>query len=139
VPPTFINAQYAQFKRGRFYFAGEYRRFPLDIDVTIGPVNIPVQQDARSWFAMGSYRLFKNLQIGSYYSHYVNKELATSLSANYSKDWIDSGRYDFNSYFYGKVEGHFVHGTGRGYYDSTNSNGLRSNSNMLAAKIGFSF
>jgi hypothetical protein len=88
---------------------------------------------------MGSYRVWKKFQVGSYYSHYVNKALDTSLPANYAKDWVVSGRYDFNSYFYGKIEGHFLHGTGLGYYTSTNANGLRPNSNMLAAKIGFSF
>ena len=50
-----------------------------------------------------------------------------------------SGRYDFNAYFYGKIEGHFLHGNGLGFYESTNPNGLKPNSNMLAAKIGFSF
>jgi hypothetical protein len=52
---------------------------------------------------------------------------------------VVSGRYDFNPYFYGKIEGHFLHGTGLGYYASTNPNGLNPNSNILAAKIGFSF
>ena len=100
---------------------------------------VPVPQDARSWYAMGSYRLRKKLQVGSYYSHYVNKALNTSLPANYSKDWVVSGRYDFNAYFYGKIEGHFLHGDGLGYYASTNPDGLKPNSKMLAAKIGFSF
>jgi len=139
VPPTFISAEYAQFEKGKFYFAGEYRRFPLNTIVTIGPAVIPVPQDARSWYAMGSYRFWKKFQAGSYYSHYVNKALDTSLPANYSKDWVVSGRYDFNAYFYGKIEGHFLHGTGTGYYGSTNPGGLKPNSNMLAAKIGFSF
>jgi hypothetical protein len=139
VAPTFISTEYAQFEKGKFYCAGEYRRFPLNTIVTIGPAVIPVPQDARSWYAMGSYRLWKKFQVGSYYSHYVNKALDTSLPANYAKDWVVSGRYDFNSYFYGKIEGHFLHGTGLGYYTSTNANGLRPNSNMLAAKIGFSF
>jgi len=139
VPATFINSVYAQFSKGKFYFAGEYRRFPLDTIVTIGPVAIPVPQDSRSWYAMGSYRLSGKFQTGSYYSHYVNKSLDTRLSANYSKDWVVSGRYDFNSYFYGKIEGHFLHGTGLGYYGSTNPNGLRPNSHLVAARIGFSF
>ena len=50
-----------------------------------------------------------------------------------------SGRYDFNAYFYGKIEGHFLRGIALGYYSDTNPNGLKSNTNMLAAKIGFSF
>ena len=139
VAPTLISAEYAQFQHGRLYLAGEYERFPLNTVVRVGPALIPFPQDARSWYAMGSYRPWKMFQMGSYYSHYVNKALDTTQPANYSKDWVVSGRYDFNSYFYGKVEGHFLRGTGLGYYASTNPNGLKPNSNMLAAKIGFSF
>jgi hypothetical protein len=138
--PTFLKTEYyAQFSRGRFYLAGEYDRSPADALVMLGPAVLPVPQDFRSWYGMGSYRLWKKLNVGSYYSHYVNKALDTSLAANYSKDWVLSGRYDFNPYFYGKLEGHFVHGTAIGYYQSTNPSGLKDNSNILAAKIGFSF
>jgi hypothetical protein len=139
IAPFFVDAEYAQFEKGKFYFAGEYRRSPLNVILTFGPAVIPIPLDVRSWFALGSYRLAKKFQVGAYYSHYVNKALDTSLPANYSKDWVVSGRYDFNPYFYGKIEGHFLHGTGLGYYESTNSNALKPNSNMLAAKIGFSF
>jgi hypothetical protein len=130
---------YARFGRGKVYFAAEYDRIPINATLTIGSAVIPFVVDGRSWFAMGSYRLRKNIQVGSYYSHYVNKSLDTTQPANYSKDWVVSGRYDFNEYFYAKIEGHFLHGTGLGYYGSTNPNGLAPNSNMLAAKIGFSF
>ena len=139
IAPFFVPAEYAQFEKGKFYFAGEYRRSPLNVILTLGPATIPIPLDVRSWFAMGSYRLAKKLQLGAYYSHYVNKALDTHLPENFSKDWVVSGRYDFNSYFYGKIEGHFLHGTAIGYYTSTNLNGLKPNSNMLAAKIGFSF
>lgn len=137
--PFLISVQYAQFTKGKFYFAGEYDRAPATAMLTIGPAVIPMPLDVRSWFVMGSYRLLKKLNVGSYYSHYVNKGLDTTQPANYSKDWVVSGRYDFNAYFYGKIEGHFLHGNGLGFYDSTNLNGLKPNSNMLAAKIGFSF
>ena len=139
ISPFFVHAEYAQFEKGKFYFAGEYKRSPLNVILTFGPAVIPIPLDVRSWFAMGSYRFAKKFQAGAYYSHYVNKALDTNLPENYSKDWVVSGRYDFNSYFYGKIEGHFLHGTAIGYYDTTNSNGLKPNSNMLAAKIGFSF
>jgi hypothetical protein len=140
VPPTFIAAEYAQFSEGRFYFAGEYRRQPPNATVTFGPAAFLTPVDERTWFAMGSYRLWKKFHAGSYYSHYVNKAaLNTSLPENYSKDWVVSGRCDLNPYFYAKLEGHFLHGTALGYYDSTNPNGLKDNSIMLAAKIGFSF
>jgi len=138
-PSFLIHAHYAQFTKGKFYFAGEYRRDPFYATLTVGPAVIPLSYDERSWFAMGSYRLLKKFQVGSYYSHYVNKSLDTTQPANYSKDWVVSGRYDFNAYFYGKIEGHFLHGAGVGYYEINNPSGLKPNSNMLAAKIGFSF
>ena len=133
------NSRYAQFQRGKAYFAGEYRRAPINTIVMASPLVIPFPNDARSWYAMGSYRLAEKIQVGSYYSHYVNKSLDTRLPANYSKDWVISGRYDFNAYLYGKIEGHFLRGTGLGYYISTNPDGPRPNAHMVAAKIGFSF
>ena len=139
ISPFLMNAEYVQFQKGKFYFAGEYRRTPVNPILTIGRALIPLPLDQRGWFAMGSYRLFQKFQVGSYYSHDVNKALDTTLPANYSKDWVVSGRYDFNSYFYGKIEGHFLQGTGLGFYSSSNANGMKPNSNMFAAKIGFTF
>jgi hypothetical protein len=133
------TTQYAQFERGKVYFAGEYRRTPLTVVLTLGPAVIPLPYDQRAWYFMGSYRITERLQLGSYYSHYVNLRLNTALPQSYSKDWVVSGRWDFNSYLYAKVEGHFLHGTALGYFQSTNPGGLKPNSNMLAAKIGFSF
>jgi hypothetical protein len=139
VIPFLMSAQYAQFTKGKVYFAGEYDITPANATLSTGPEVVPVSMDSRSWYAMGSYRLLKKLNVGSYYSSNVNKAPDPSLPANYSKDWVVSGRYDFNAYFYGKIEGHFLRGTGLGYYESTNPNGLKPNSNMLAAKVGFSF
>ena len=138
-PAYLVSSMYGKFDRGKVYLAGEYDRIPINAIITIGSTVIPFVEDGRSWFAMGSYRLRKKLQVGSYYSHYVNKASDTTQPANYSKDFVVSARYDFNDYFYGKIEGHFLHGTALGYYTSTNPNGLAPNSNMLAAKIGFSF
>jgi hypothetical protein len=138
-PAIFTPSMYAKFDRGKVYFAAEYDRIPINAIVKIGSAVIPFTVDGRSWFVMGSYQLRNKVQVGSYYSHYVNKALDTTQPANYSKDWVVSGRYDFNAYFYAKIEGHFLRGTGLGYYGSTNLTGLAPNSNMLAAKIGFSF
>jgi hypothetical protein len=138
-PPLLTPSMYAQFSRGKVYLAAEYDREPVNATITIGSTVIPFVVDGRSWFAMGSYQVRNNVQVGSYYSHYVDKAADTTQPANYSKDWVVSARYDFNAYFYAKIEGHFLHGTALGYYSSTNPNGLAPNSNMLAAKIGFSF
>ena len=138
-PAYLVPSMYGKFTRGKVYLAGEYDRIPINATITLGSTVIPFVADGRSWFAMGSYRLSKKFQAGTYYSHYVNKAADTTQPANYSKDWVLCGRYDFNPYFYAKIEGHFLHGTNLGYYNSTNPNGLAPNSNMLAAKIGFSF
>lgn len=139
VPPFVMTAQYAQYTRGKFYLGGEYDRAPFNEVLTVGRTTIPMPMDLRSWYVMASYRLTRKIEAGSYYSHYINKATNTAQPANYAKDWVVSGRYDFNSYFYGKVEGHFLRGNGIGFYASTNPNGLAPNSNMLAAKVGFSF
>lgn len=139
VPAFLMTAQYAQFTKGRFYFAGEYDRAPFEEDLTIGLQPISFPMDTRSWYLMASYQLSKKIQAGSYYSHYINKLPDKFGPENYSKDWVLSARYDFSSYFYAKLEDHFLHGTGLGYYESTNPNGLKPNSNILTAKIGFSF
>jgi hypothetical protein len=138
-PAYLVPSMYGKYSRGRVYLAGEYDRIPFNATITIGSTVVPFVADGRSWFAMGSYRLTKKFQAGTYYSHYVNKAADTTQPANYSKDWVLSGRYDFNPYFYAKIEGHFLHGTNLGYYNSTNPNGLAPDSKMLAAKIGFSF
>jgi len=139
LPPTLTPSFYAQFSRGKVYVAGEYDRIPINATLTIESTVIPFVEDGRSWFAMGSYRLCKNVQVGSYYSHYVNKAADTTQPANHSKDFVVSGRYDFNPYFYAKIEGHFLHGTALGYYSDTNPNGLAPDSKMLSAKVGFTF
>jgi hypothetical protein len=140
-PMNGIEQHYAQFERGKFFADGEYRRQPVAFYEAAGPIYVPIPLDWRSWYVMGGYHVSEKLQVGSYYSHFVDAGGGenTSLPANYSKDWTISGRYDFNPYFYAKLEEHFVHGTDMGYYSDDNPNGEQSRSNILAAKIGFSF
>lgn len=138
-----MTRQYAQFEKGKFYVAGEYQRWPVPFQAIAGPITIPFPLDWRSWYAMTSYRVSEKFQVGTYYSHFVDAGAGSdpSLVANYQKDWTISSRYDFNSYFYAKLEEHFLHGEDEnlGYYPDTNPNGLKPRSNILAAKIGFSF
>jgi hypothetical protein len=139
MPGFVFTAQYVQFKRGKYYLAAEYDREPVKEVLVLGTTVIPISAAANPWYIMGSYQLAKKIQVGAYYSTYVTRGQDASQAADYSKDWVASSRYDFNSYFYGKLEGHFLRGTALGYYESTNPTGLKPNSNMLAAKIGFSF
>lgn len=139
VPPLLMTAYYAEWKKGKWYVAGEYWRSPMTIQAELGTVAMAQKSDSRSWYPMVSYQLTKKLQAGTYYSHYINKAADTSLPENHSKDWAISGRYNFNGNFYGKLEGHFLHGTADGYYQTVNPNGLKPNTAMLAARIGFAF
>jgi len=139
VPMSYTLAYYAQWDRGKLHLAGEYWRTPFNLVFTSGGVVASVLEDQREWYPMVSYDLTGKVQVGSYFSHYVNQSGDTSQPVNYSKDWVVSTRYNFNPYLYAKLEGHFLHGTGLGYYTSTNPNGLQPNSSLLAARIGFSF
>jgi hypothetical protein len=138
-PPTLFPRYYVQWQNGKLLLAGEYQRSAYTAVLTVGTTPFPLTVDARSWYPMASYRVIQKLQVGTYYSHDVNKASDPAQPYSYSKDWAISGRYDFNQYIYGKLEGHFLHGTGLGYYTSDNPNGLKPNSNMLAARVGFTF
>jgi len=139
LPGSIALVYYIQWNRGKLHLAGEYYRDPITPSFNTADGILLVPQDGRAWYPMIRYDLTKKLQVGSYYSYAVNKAADTSVPENYSKDWVVSGRYNFNSYFYGKLEGHFLHGTMLGYYQDTNPNGLQPNTSMLAARLGFAF
>ncbi len=140
-----VTQQYAEFERCKFLAAFEMKRMPVAFSFTAntaeGPFTSQNPIDWRSWYVMTSYRLVEKFQVGTYYSHLVDAGggQSTSVSQNYSKDWTISGRYDFNPHFYAKLEEHFVHGTDIGYYSDSNPNGSKPRSNILAARIGFTF
>ncbi len=139
MPSALTTAYYAQWDHEKWHLAGEYWRTPIYLVISFGPTSQVMPMDSRAWYPMVRYDVTRKLQIGTYYSHYVNKAQATQSEFSYSKDWTISGRYNMNSYFYAKLEAHFLHGTGLGYYASVNPGGLKPNTNMLAARIGFSF
>jgi len=139
ISPVLLTGYYAEWKKGRWYFAGEYWRMPMTVLAQVETVPIAQSVDPRSWYPMISYQLTRKLQLGTYYAHEVNKAGNTAQPQNYSKDWVMSGRYNFNSNFYGKLEGHFLHGNAIGYYESVNPDGLKPNTAMMAARIGFTF
>ena len=140
-----VTQEYAKFELGKFFAAVEIKRMPVGFSLTAntsqGPIEIPDPVDWRSWYVMTSYRLLPKFQAGTYYSHIVDAGGGqdTSRSSNYSKDWAITGRYDFNSHFYAKLEEHFLHGTDVGFYSDTNPKGLKPRSNILAARVGLTF
>jgi hypothetical protein len=140
-----VTQEYTKFERGKFMAGFEIKRMPvaflLTANTSQGSVTVPDPIDWRSWYVMTSYRVLAKLQVGTYYSHIVDAGGGenTSLSTNYSKDWAITGRYDFNSHFYAKLEDHFEHGTDVGFYSNTNLSGLKPRCNILAARAGLTF
>jgi hypothetical protein len=106
----------------------------------IGILPYSTREDTRAWFGMGEYHVTDKLQLGAYYTHYVVASTPDQTNpANYFHDWVASSRYDINRFFYLKLEGHFIIGTGVGFYGLDNLNGLDPQTKLLVAKAGFSF
>jgi hypothetical protein len=151
IPYATLPVYFAQFEKGKFMAATEFRRTngefnlhlnnvdPFPYPAPVIPFNTQSVYDDRAWYVMSTYRITGKLQGGAYYSHYRTPIGSGSLPANYSNDSVICGRYDINAYFYAKLEGHFIRGTALNYYVDTNPLGERNATNMLAAKVGFSF
>jgi hypothetical protein len=131
---------FLRYEHGKLEGAGEYMRFSPFFRITFPgfPVfRLPL--DNRDWYAMASYKVAGKLTAGLYFSEQVNHAPGATAPGSYSKDWALSGRYDFNQYFYGKVEQHFIDGTAIGYDTALNPNGLQPDTRLTIVKIGVSF
>jgi hypothetical protein len=153
--PQSTNVQYFLYERGKFYFASEYKRRPILTTVkTIATtqslkngaiVNTTVTTarttalDRRSGFFMAAYRVLPKLQVGGYFDREIRAHTDLTTPGDYLNEWVVSGRFDINSYFYFKVEEHFMNGTEASLYTSTNPTGYATKAKLTAAKLGFSF
>ncbi len=140
-PLAYWPTYYAQYDVKKLSFSYQYTKLVQYTNITLTNSAPAISvSDTRSWFAMASCRVTDKFQLGTYYTHYL---LASSPDrsnpANYYRDWAVSSRYDINSYFYAKLEGHFIDGNGVGYYSFNNPNPLTSQSKVVVAKIGFIF
>jgi hypothetical protein len=148
------NQFYAEYLYRRLRLDVEYRRF---YDSTPYVPGSAVGTDVRAWYAMGSYRLHKHLEIGSYYSHYTALNTFgwlsvafgpattdTSLPQNHVYDKVVAARVDLNRFVYLKLEGHFMDGYGfgaypNGFYPQQNPHGFQRDTRALVVKTGFKF
>jgi hypothetical protein len=140
-PYAYWPTGYAQYEFKKFFSSYQYAKLVSYQTATIpGSAPVTTGSDARQWFATGGYHLSEKFQAGVYYSKYTVPSAGdNSNPANHFKDWAVSGRYDFNSYFYGKIEGHFIDGNALGFYALNNPDGLKPKTNLLVAKVGFTF
>ncbi len=132
----------------------EYRRYFNAVPYVPGS---NVMTDARAWYVSGTYRIFKRVQVGSYYSHYTISSTATGVAAllspsladttlpqNHIYDKVVAARIDLNRYVYVKAEGHFMDGYGigpypDGFYPQQNPQGFKPSTNAMVLKTGFHF
>jgi hypothetical protein len=131
---------FVRYEHGKLEGAGEYSRSAPVFLITFpgySPFRFP--EDYRNWYAMASYKVLAKLTAGLYFSEQVNHAPGSTGPGSYSKDWALSGRYDFNQYFYGKFEQHFIDGTAIGYDTALNPNGLKPDTRLTLVKIGVSF
>ena len=119
--------------------AAEYLRQPTKGTLTIPEVlTVGYRNDTRTWYGMASYKLTDKLTAGVYDSQYVDHQAALG-PVRYSKDWVISGRYDFNQFLYAKAEEHLIDGTALSYDQDMNPGGLKPTTKLTTLKVGVSF
>ena len=150
-----LNQFYGRYQRGRMRLASEFRRTYIDVVDFNGTSE--GQADVRGWYVLGSYRVAKRLELGSYYSHYAMQtryggilgmafppRVDTNLPENHIYDKVVSARIDVNRFWNIKLEGHFMDGYGDGpypdgFYPGDNAGGFKPNTNALVVRTGVSF
>jgi len=125
-----------QFERGKVTLSAEWQVSPVYASTGSAP---EAYTPVRSWYTMLSYRAHPKLTLGTYYSHSGYYLADQKNPANYLKDVVVSSRYDFNRYFYAKLEGHYLDGNDGGFFAQVNPNGLQKTTRLLLARFGFAF
>jgi hypothetical protein len=150
------NQFYGEFVVGKLRIDAEYRRYLRDQLIYGGTSEDSA--DVRGWYVSGAYRIFKRLQVGSYYSRYsitnvyggiaaaagIPNELDTSLPANHIYDKVITARVDLKRFWNLKIEGHFMNGYGSsdypdGFYPQVNPQGFKPDTEALVLKTGVNF
>jgi hypothetical protein len=133
---------FAKYEKDKLMVAFEDARYTGSAHVVLpalGPYGISTTViDNREWFGMATYKLTAKLSAGAYDSQYIAHKAALG-PARYSKDWVASGRYDFNQFLYAKAEEHFIAGTNQDYDTTLNAGGLKPTSKLTILKMGVSF
>jgi hypothetical protein len=136
---------FGQYIHNKLEFDAEYRRSWLDELLYSGAQD--VQTNAKAWYVAGSYRIFKWMQVGAYYSDLNVDAPASPIgpTSGYIHDKDVTVRFDANRYLNFKLEGHFMDGVGvpgaypGGFFGLDNPNGLQPKTNALVVKTNFNF
>jgi hypothetical protein len=128
------------YEKNKVMIAGEYNKLAPEIMLSFPNLPIPFPVDKRQWYGMASYKVTGKLTAGIYNSQQINHALPLSTGpSRSSKDWVVSGRYDFNQYIYAKAEEHFINGTDNYYDEVLNPDGLKPTTKLNLLKLGVSF
>jgi hypothetical protein len=141
---------YGDYNRGKWEFSGEYRsNGNLEVIRFINIGTFPPMsyvQSTETWFATAAYRITPKLQVGVYHSnlHVDSPKTPTNTASNHIYDEVGTARYDVNSHWEVKVEGHFMDGYGdiysaQGFYSRSNTQGLKPKTNMLVLRTSYNF
>lgn len=96
--------------------------------------------DGRGMYAAVMYRFTDWFEAGSYFSKfYKNYSKSHSDPANVLEDWCLTLRFDVNSFWNIKVEGHSMDGTARGLFAETNPDGVKEDWEIFMIKTSFNF
>jgi hypothetical protein len=128
-----------KYEHGKFMLAGEFWKSAAKQYVALtGKATTEAINDNTAWYPMLTYKVTDKLTAGSYYTQEFNT--AAKLGpARYLKDWVVSGRYDFNQFLYAKAEEHFIEGTLTDFDTTLNPSGLKPTTKLTILKMGVSF
>jgi hypothetical protein len=147
--PDRVWAGYGDYNRGKWEFSSEYRS-TLDVlaigSPLFGSAAFPYNQSTEAWYATAAYRVTPKLQVGVYHSnlHIDNPANPLNTASNHIYDEVATGRYDVNSHWEVKAEGHVMDGYGdiysaQGFYSQWNPQGLKPKTNLLVLKASYNF
>jgi hypothetical protein len=140
VKPFHEWSAFGIYDKNKVMIAGEYNRLNPPISMNFSGVVTVLPRTRTQWYGMASYKVTSKLTAGIYDSQQINRSMPLSTGASrFSKDWVVSGRYDFNQYLYAKAEQHFIDGSDIFYDVDLNPNGIKPTTRLTVLKIGVSF
>jgi hypothetical protein len=147
--PDRVWVGYGDYNRGKWEFSSEYRATDEILQIgsaLFGSSAFPYNQSTEAWFATAAYHVTPKLQAGVYHSnlHLDNPSNPLNTASNHITDEVGTARYDVNSHWDVKAEGHFMDGYGdiysaQGFYSQWNANGLKPKTNLLVLRASYNF
>jgi hypothetical protein len=101
----------AEYGVGELILTAEYSRWHTDQRSNLPALSPPLNFINERAYAMATYRLTPWLQPGAYYSLFYPDTDVRDGAANFQRDLAVTLRFDINSYWLVKLEGHYMSGT----------------------------